>query len=222
MRGTESLDYSSNVVRPMNRTFISTIARMFPSRAGLIAAGVVLGVTLSVAQAWTNPTAVPPGGNVSGPITTGALGQTKAGNLALNTGGVYQNALVAPTGNIGVGTLAPNTAKGFGGNIDANDMYVRSIGKWVSELGGGVTHYSQLPSGASAGYCGTQCGVVTDLVPPAALPTGPTTRFGSVNPCSCLPGWKSVLYGMEVNGNNCGPTTEGMLWYHPIYTCIKL
>ena len=41
------------------------------------------------------------------------------------------------TGNVGVGTTTPNTAapNGLSGNIDVNDVYLRSVGRWASQVG---------------------------------------------------------------------------------------
>ncbi len=54
----------------------------------IISLGLVLGIGIQFAQAWTNPGTTPPGGNVSGPITTGIGNQTKSsGNISLGGGG---------------------------------------------------------------------------------------------------------------------------------------
>jgi hypothetical protein len=49
---------------------------------GVIAVGLTVGLGIQFAQAWTNPPAGAPDGNVAGPITTGG-DQTKAGRLGL-------------------------------------------------------------------------------------------------------------------------------------------
>ncbi|MBP9751845.1 MAG: hypothetical protein KBD19_03230 [Candidatus Moranbacteria bacterium] len=74
----------------------------------IVSLGLILGLGLQLAEAWTAPSALPPGGNVSGPVTVGDVGQSKAGNLALNTSGIYANGLLVPNGNVGIGTVAPN------------------------------------------------------------------------------------------------------------------
>lgn len=73
----------------------------------VISLGLILGLGIQFAQAWTSPTAAPPNGNVSGPLTTSGIGQIKQGPLALNTDGVYANALLIPSGNVGIGTVSP-------------------------------------------------------------------------------------------------------------------
>lgn len=59
--------------------------------------------------------------------------------------GVYNNVtvlsdsvLARDRGNVGVGTQSPQARapNRKAGNIDANDVYLRSVGKWGSELGG--------------------------------------------------------------------------------------
>jgi hypothetical protein len=50
---------------------------------GVLAFGLVSGLGIQFAQAWTNPTATPPDGNVAGPITTGSVSQVKNGSLGV-------------------------------------------------------------------------------------------------------------------------------------------
>lgn len=45
----------------------------------VISLGLLLGLGIQFTQAWTNPAAAPPGGSVSGPLTTGNGDQTKSG-----------------------------------------------------------------------------------------------------------------------------------------------
>lgn len=84
-------------------------------------------------KGWTDPTVAPPGGNLGAPLNTSNVGQEKAGGLTLNTGGAPIG-LIVQSGNVGIGTQTPNGAKGVNGNADANDVYIRSIGKWASQL----------------------------------------------------------------------------------------
>lgn len=49
----------------------------------VIVIGVVLGTGMQFAQAWQEPTATPPNGNVPGPLTTGTGIQIKEGGLTL-------------------------------------------------------------------------------------------------------------------------------------------
>ena len=53
----------------------------------VISLGLMLGLGIQFAQAWVNPGATPPGGNVSGPLTTGATAQWKTGTLGIGTTG---------------------------------------------------------------------------------------------------------------------------------------
>lgn len=67
---------------------------------------VVSSFSLSYAVlAWSEPTAVPPGLNVSSPLNMGSGSQTKEGSLILNSGGIFGTGLVV-TGNVSwTGTL---------------------------------------------------------------------------------------------------------------------
>jgi len=48
---------------------------------GVTAIGLVLGLSLQFARAWTEPTVAPPGGNVGAPINTGSADQYKTGDI---------------------------------------------------------------------------------------------------------------------------------------------
>src|SRR3989344_5580457 len=84
----------------------------------VISLGLALGVSIQFVSAWVAPTSTPPGGNVSGPITTGNSGQIKTGNLAINTGWDTNgdggadtwgaNGLLVPNGKVGFGDSTPD------------------------------------------------------------------------------------------------------------------
>lgn len=48
----------------------------------VIILGIIVGVSIQFAFAWTAPSSAPPAGNTSGPLTVSAVNQTKAGKLA--------------------------------------------------------------------------------------------------------------------------------------------
>ena len=86
--------------------------------------GIILGLSIQFAKAWTEPTAIAPNGNVGAPINTGDNSQYKAG--ALGIGKVlhgYSNAVF--DGNVGIGTTAPQRKLDVRGHIrqDTNDSY---------------------------------------------------------------------------------------------------
>lgn len=58
---------------------------------GVFIGGLSLGLILQFAQAWTEPTQAPPGGNLAAPINTGSVNQYKNAGLALygNAHGLY-------------------------------------------------------------------------------------------------------------------------------------
>jgi hypothetical protein len=68
----------------------------------VVAIGLVVGVSLQFVRAWVEPSITPPGGNVGAPISTSAIGQSKAGNLSVNS------TFYVPNGNSGFGTLTPS------------------------------------------------------------------------------------------------------------------
>jgi hypothetical protein len=62
---------------------------------GVMAIGLMIGLTVKMAQAWVGPPTSPPGGNVGAPINTSAAAQIKSGNfttlgrLQTSGGGAY-------------------------------------------------------------------------------------------------------------------------------------
>ena len=74
---------------------------------GVVAVGLVIGLSLQFVQAWTEPTVAPPAGNVGAPLNTSGTGQIKTGGVVLNTGGATIG-LVVDQGNVGIGTITPN------------------------------------------------------------------------------------------------------------------
>ncbi|HOF42862.1 MAG TPA: hypothetical protein PLF86_03350, partial [Candidatus Moranbacteria bacterium] len=72
----------------------------------VVTLGIILGLSIQFAKAWTEPTAIAPNGNVGAPINTGDNSQYKAG--AFGIGKVlrgYSNAIF--DGNVGIGTTSP-------------------------------------------------------------------------------------------------------------------
>lgn len=70
---------------------------------GIIAFGLVTGISIQFVSAWTEPGSLPPGGNVAGPLNTGAAKQTKAGQIDFVGGGAFG------TGGIGIGAHTLNS-----------------------------------------------------------------------------------------------------------------
>ncbi|HBI25737.1 MAG: hypothetical protein UT41_C0001G0077 [Candidatus Wolfebacteria bacterium GW2011_GWC2_39_22] len=109
-------------------------------------------VFLGVSADWAGPLSEPPAGNVDAPINVGGNAQSKSGGLIVGAGlTAGQTALIVPTGNLVVGILsgvhaAPNGS--VGGNISVNDVYIRSLNKWASELSTGPA-----PEVAPTAYC---------------------------------------------------------------------
>ncbi len=103
---------------------------------GVIAMGLMVGVSIQFGYAWTEPSVNPPGGNVAAPLNTGSLSQIKTGPLLINSSGVnntglqvYKN-LIVSDGNVGIGTANP--ASKF--NIVDSDISLR-IGTNVGPTG---------------------------------------------------------------------------------------
>lgn len=70
----------------------------------VISLGLILGVGIQFAKAWTPPTLPPPGGTISGPLTNGIAPQYKTGMLGINSTITPVNALeVGGGGNAYIG-----------------------------------------------------------------------------------------------------------------------
>ena len=163
---------------------------------GVVAIGLVVGVSLQFVRAWTEPSVAPPGGNVGAPINTGGITQTRSGQLTVNnnliandlgstTLSVTSNANLATVGgNVGIGTASPGTNKlqvngkiqAIGGDICTD----QGGGKCLSAAGGGITNCRvclRICTDSTGNNCGQSC---TSLVGagqsswsgPAANPTG--------------------------------------------------
>lgn len=82
---------------------------------GVVAIGLMVGLSIQFVAAWTEPTAAPPGGNVGAPVNTGGIGQVKEGNMILNSLGLYPTGLTVNgnmhviNGELDVATRDPNT-----------------------------------------------------------------------------------------------------------------
>ena len=97
---------------------------------GVVAIGLVVGLSLQFVRAWTEPAVAPPGGNVGAPINTSNLPQQKIAGLAINAGEDTNGdtlidtwnaiGLFVPNGNVGIGTAAPTQ------KLDVVGGFVRS------------------------------------------------------------------------------------------------
>jgi len=90
-----------------------------------------------LAFAWTDPTASPPGGNVSAPLNVGNVAQTKTGSLRLGGLMVDGSALLGLTAgyNVGIGTPSPGYKLDITGDV-----------RWTGTLQGGSVPWARLTS----------------------------------------------------------------------------
>lgn len=96
----------------------SAIARALGTSAAIgVVAVVSAALFTAVVAAWTAPSANPPSGNMSPPITAGSVTQTKAGNLTVNGMTIFGNTLIQASGPsngyLSFGTTAGTSSYGM-------------------------------------------------------------------------------------------------------------
>jgi hypothetical protein len=193
------------------------MSKKFPLFYIVPALVLVMSFAAFIALAWTEPAGAPPGNNVPAPLNVSNQGQSKSGGLILNTGGALTG-LIVNKGNVGIGTLNPQSPapNNQGSNIDVNDIYLRSISKWASQLGGGTVPAGTLTGNCTswlnggAGIANTDCESHT------------TDNGGNVEPafcnttthgCDCRSGWAPKEMGSQVFATWSG---------YQFWTCSKI
>jgi hypothetical protein len=88
---------------------------------GVVALGLVLGISIQFVRAWSEPTVAPPGGNLGAPVNTSANLQTKLGNFIAQNLGAINLTLV------GKGSSASTVSSDSGTTLVTKD-YVDAAG----------------------------------------------------------------------------------------------
>lgn len=101
---------------------------------GVVAVGLIAGLGIQFARAWTEPSVAPPGGNLNAPINTSNDGQYKEGNLIIATNNIdpisglpRANGLIVQNGNVGIGTPGPGTRLQIGGYDKAAETLTMAV-----------------------------------------------------------------------------------------------
>lgn len=137
----------------------------------VIIVGIVLGVSLQFAKAWTEPTSAPPNGNIEAPINTSLIAQIKSGTLSIGqalgiTGIIHGFSDAYFDGNVGIGTttMPSGTALNVAGSIQQSDVKSSNLaadsnGKIVAATtgggGGALNAIKTYTSGTNATYTPT-------------------------------------------------------------------
>ena len=123
--------------------------RRILSQAALIIGTLIFAIGLQAyAQTYTAPTAIPPSGNAQAPLDTGSSPNTKSGPLQVN--GFANIGASYFGGNVGIGTLNPNSAAKLdveGGALCLNGSCINS---WPAGITG-VTAGTGLTGGGTSG-----------------------------------------------------------------------
>jgi hypothetical protein len=125
---------------------------------GVVAIGLVFGLTIQFVTAWTEPTVAPPGGNVGAPVNTGDTGQIKGGSMILNSLGAYLTGLTV-NGNLSIlnGKVSSlSTAAADPGTTLVTKDYVDAAGGGASWLF--LTNYAECGSSTCDAIAGVDCG----------------------------------------------------------------
>lgn len=146
------------------------------------ALAIVLSFGLSYVYAWTAPTATPPNGNISAPINTSAVSQTKAGDIAINNAGHF----------LDTGTTIPETPAGGSGAIALNGWPNFSDVAGNAVKLAGLTSADILSAQTGGGTSGVQTSMMTFWSGSATCPVGWTKAFTGV---------ANMFYAVPYNGS---------------------
>mgnify|MGYP000893375264 CR=1 FL=1 len=164
----------------------------------VISLGIILGIGIQFAEAWTNPSVSAPNGNVAGPVNTGSTAQTKAGALTVNGLRSIASALI-------IGGLQVTGLSAAGCDLKADAAGVIYCGTDATSTASGGGSPS---SGTMAGSCFVHA--PGSLTPPVRIIAPAVAgRFGL--DCACQSGW-TRLYMDTVSYNED--------WFLS-YTCLK-
>ncbi|MBP5993500.1 MAG: shufflon system plasmid conjugative transfer pilus tip adhesin PilV [Candidatus Moranbacteria bacterium] len=154
----------------------------------VISLGVILGVGIQFAEAWTNPTASAPGGNIAGPLNTGVINQVKNASLGL-------------VGNLAANMLQINGVATEGAACSSTGLVARDTGgvilscqsgAWRKGMGGGGLGTSRMIT-APTGTATTSVTCASDEVVTSCVLRNPTAVGG--------------VYSSSISGKTCRSTT---------------
>jgi microcystin-dependent protein len=180
--------------------------------AQVVTLGLIVGLGLQFAQAWTPPPGAPPAGNVGAPLTTSADSQTKGGRLILLQDlSVGTNAIV---GTASMGRWAFNPTGAYFGHKDLNQTVngnyaimqsTQNNNTYVNAAPGGSVIFRadgaavDMAKVTKDGFCLGTSGCKKSWDEVSGIPAGAVMAF---NLNSCPSGWSA--YGASAGRNIVG------------------
>jgi len=148
--------------------------------------GIILGISLQFVRAWTEPTALPPGGNLGAPLNTGGAGQYKEGGLIIRTSPatvLSPNGLIVQNGNVGIGTANPGAKLEVNGTVKSKISGTDAVFLGLSGVANEVATFGWSSGGFAYMQGGVWGGTTKSLVLQGG---GGNVGIGTANPAQKL------------------------------------
>jgi len=183
---------------------------------GVVAIGLIVGLSIQFAVAWTEPTEVPPAGNLGAPLNVSKTLQSKEAGLLINKGwdgGAYSsiglavpNGKVVLLGNTGIGTSATTSDKltvngkvnvkgnkivGVGWPTEGQDAVNLDYLKDYVEANSGGGGYVVVAENSNASYTSTHHSTLVSFINKGGILAGVQCKISSTYPSTTY--WAPII-----------------------------